>query len=148
MRERARLRGRPQQIPSVPFQIQKHCEPAVWLIARRRNELDATSGHAPVGGLEIIDPQEQSDSTGKLPSDDCRLLVAIRACEQNARPTSRRTNHDPAFGPSIIGQRWCILRQLELQNVDEKPDSGLIITNHQRDEFEVRHGGKNTCSRL
>ena len=126
---------------SVPLKIEKHGKSAVWLIARRRDESHTGGDHALVGRIKIVDAQEHSDPTGELLAHNARLFVAVGTREQDACLASLGTNHDPTLRPAIIGPRRCIFHQLELQNVNEEPDSGIVVPHHQRDEFKMRHRG-------
>jgi len=48
------------------------------------------------------------------------LFLAVSTREQNACLASAGTNHDPSLWAAIIGQRWCVFHQLELQDVNKE----------------------------
>jgi hypothetical protein len=129
-----------EEVPPVPFQIQEHGEPSVWFVSRRRNDLDAVGHQTLVGCLEIIDAEEHADASGELPAGDALLLHTIGSREQNASVCSHRSNDDPSLRPTIVGPRGRIFDEFELEDVDKEPDRRVIVPDHQRDKFEMRHG--------
>src|SRR5688500_11405950 len=129
----------PQQVPTVPLEIQKYRESAVWLIARRRDELHAGRDHALVGSIEIVDAQEHSDATGELLTHNACLFVAVGTRQQDACLAPSGANHNPTLWPTIIGQRRRVFHDFELQHVNEETDGCVVVPDHQRDEFEMRH---------
>ena len=128
-----------QEVPAVPFEIEKHGKSAIWLIARRRHEPHAGGDHALVVTIKIVHAQEHADAIGELPAHNACLYVAIGTREQNAGLASPWTNHDPTLRATVIGQRRRIFHQLKLQDVNEETDSGVVVPHHQRDEFKMRH---------
>src|SRR5918994_639577 len=55
-----------EKVPSVPLEIEKHGNPAVWLVTRRRDEPHTSGDHALVRSVEIVDTQEHSHAAGEL----------------------------------------------------------------------------------
>lgn len=130
---------RTEQIPSVAFDIQEHRNVAVWLAARSGDEPDPGGNHSRVGGRKIVRPQEEPDPTGKLVTDDGGLPVAVCAREKDPGLASDGSNHHPALGAPVVGDRRNILDQLELEDVHEEVDGWRVFPNDQSDEHEMRH---------
>ena len=126
--------GRPDQIPTIACDVQKHCHPPIWLAAGRANELDAGRSHPAVGLLEVIHAQEETDTTSHLASDNGRLILSIGPSEKNPRLTSGWTHDDPSLWMSIAGQSWRILHQLKSQLLDEEIDRGVIALDNESDQ--------------
>src|SRR5262249_27591266 len=89
--------------------------------------------------LEVVHAQEESHATRKLAAGDRGLTLAICAREQNPGNSPSRPNDDPSFRPAIVRQRWNVLNELELQDVDEETNGGVIVPHDERDELEVSH---------
>jgi hypothetical protein len=71
-------------------------------------------------------------------------LVAVGTCEQNACLASNGTNHNPTLRATVIGQRRCVVHQLELQDINEETDSRVVVPDDQRDKFKMRHRGSDS----
>lgn len=136
-----RSRGPSQEIPAVSFEIQKHGNPTVWFVARRRHELDPSCDHALIRSVEIINAQEQSDSTGELLAYDAGLVVAIGTRQQNACFGPLGTDNDPALRAPVIGKRRGIFDEPELQNIHKETDGGVVVPHDEGDQLEIRHRG-------
>jgi hypothetical protein len=132
-----------EQIPAIAFEILEHDDAAVRFLSRRRHEANASLLHALIRCVEIIDAQKQPHASRELLSNNTRLVVAIRASQQNSRarqsPRLGRPHDHPALRPPIVGQRGRVLDEIELQDIDEKPDRRVIVPHHQCYEFELRH---------
>jgi hypothetical protein len=59
--------------------------------------------------------------------------------EQDSCSRARRLNHDPSLGPSVVGERWRVFHQFELQNIDEETNRSVLVVNHESDAFQLRH---------
>ena len=129
-----------EQIPSVPFEIHEHGNAPVWLVAWRRDDLDASGSKAFEGCVEVVDAEEHADAAGELLAGGALLLRTVSAGEQNAGPRAGGPDDDPTLRPAIVGLRGRVLDQLELENVDEKPDRRVVIPNDEREKLEMRHG--------
>ena len=55
-------------------------------VSGRSDEFNARRGHPLVLRVKVLDPQEESDTTGDLVADDRRLRVAVSLREEDARP--------------------------------------------------------------
>jgi hypothetical protein len=137
--ESPRLLGsdRSEEIPTIPFQIEKYGNLPVWLNTRCRQELNAGCHHPFVGRIEIINSQKASDPASKLLTDDAILICAVRACEQKAGRAAPRSNDHPTLGTAIVCQRRLVFDKLEAQHVHEKVDRGLVVANDQRNQLKV-----------
>lgn len=120
-----------EQIPAVAFQVEKHGEFAVRLNLRPRDKADSGRDHSLVRHFEVFHPQKQTDAARKLLPDHSNLVFAIGAGKEDACPASGRPDDDPTFRTPIIRQRRCVLHQLELKHVDEKPNSRLVVPHKQ-----------------
>src|SRR5262245_52458783 len=58
----ATLRSRPEQIPTIAGDVEKHGDLAVRLRTRRSDEGDAGGGHARVCRGEVVDAEEEADA--------------------------------------------------------------------------------------
>ena len=72
-------RGATQQIPSVPFEIEKHRNLPIRFPARGGHEGHTGRDQPVMLALELVDAKEEADTSGELVPDDRGLLVAIRA---------------------------------------------------------------------
>ena len=70
-RIRARLSSfrRAEEVPPVAGDVEEHGDPAVDLGAWLGDELDAGRHHSRVGGVEVVDPEEEPDAAGDLVAD-------------------------------------------------------------------------------
>jgi hypothetical protein len=102
---------RPKQIPAISLEIEEHRHPTVRLVPWGGHERHARSCHSSIGCVEVLDSQEEADAPGELTASDCRLLFAVRPCEQNPGCGSWRTNDNPAFRTTVVGERRGILDQ-------------------------------------
>lgn len=89
--------------------------------------------------IEVIDPQEEPDTTGGLTADRGTLIGAISAGEQDAGLTSRWPHHDPPFRAPVVRQRWRVLDELEAECVDEVGDRWVVLIDHDRDQVDEHH---------
>jgi hypothetical protein len=126
-----------QQVPTVSLDVQEYCHLSIGLDARGADESDPGRDHPCVCCLEIVDTEEQADTAGELLADDRHLMLAVRACEQNAGPASGGTNNDPAFWPAIVRQRRDVFYELELQDAYEEINCRVVLSNDQGNQLEV-----------
>ena len=107
-------------------------------MARLADELDAGLEHPVIGGLEVVDAQEQSDAAGELIADRSGLPVAVRPREQQRGGCARRPDDDPAFpAPLAAGQRRRVLDQLKPETVDEEPDRLVVVVDDEGGLLDV-----------
>ena len=131
-----------EQIPSIPLEVAKYGDRAVRLDARRRHELHA-SGHQPaVRGVKIIDAEEEADAAGELVARDRRLAIAVGAREQDSGDRAGRPDDNPSLRAAVVRQRGNILDEIELQDVDEEVNRGIVFADDECDEVEMRHRGR------
>ena len=126
-----------EQVPTVSFNVQEYGHLAIWLNARGGDESDPRPDHPRVRRFEIINTEEETDPAGELIANDRRLMLAVRACEQNAGATSGGADDDPAFWPTIIRQRRNVLHQLELQDIHKEINCWFVLSHNQGDQLEV-----------
>ena len=131
--------GGSKQVPAISLEIQEDRDLPVCLDACGGDESDARGCHPRVCRFEIIDAQEEPDSAGELLAHGGRLTLAIGAREQKARTAAAWANDDPSLRPAIVRQRWNVLDQLELQDIDEEIDCRFVLAHDQGDEVEMRH---------
>src|SRR5262249_52466213 len=101
-RRARRLVGRAKQIPAVSLEIEEHREATIRFVPRGRHEHYPRGCHSPIGCVEVLDAQEETDAPGELTARDCCLLFTIRSCEQDTGDGPRRTNDNPAFRTTIV----------------------------------------------
>lgn len=87
--------------------------------------------------LEVVDPEEQADSTGELTTDDLGLARPVGPCEQQPGLRSRRPDDDPPLGTPVVRRRTRVLDELERQRVDEEPDGLVVVVDQQGRVLEV-----------
>jgi hypothetical protein len=80
-----------------------------------------------VGCVEVFNPQEQASAARELLPDHGNLVFAIGASKEDACLGSARPDDNPAFLAPVVRQRWCVFDQLELEHVDEEPNSGFVV---------------------
>jgi hypothetical protein len=78
---------------------------------------------------------------GRSGDDACRECSPdlLMSREQDSCSRARRLNHDPSLGPSVVGERWRVFHQFELQNIDEETNRSVLVVNHESDAFQLRH---------
>jgi hypothetical protein len=91
--------------------------------------------------VKLIDTQEETDATRALSAHLGALLIAVGTRQEEADVSARWAHDDPSLRPAIIGQRRHVLDELEVQDVDEKGESGIVLIYEQRDEVDVTHFG-------
>jgi len=111
---------------------------SVRLDARLGQELDACGRESRVDRVEVIDAKEQANAAGELRSGD-RDLLPIGARQQHAGLRTTRTDHHPAFRPSVIRGRRDVLDELEPEHLDEELNRRVVLPNDERHEVKVRH---------
>ena len=92
-----------------------------------------------MGRGKVVHPQEETDPAGDLSADDLLLLGPVSPREQKAGGRSGGTHHHPALGPSVVGERWAVLGQLEAEDSDEKIDRGVILRDDDGNQVQVGH---------
>ena len=88
--------------------------------------------------IKVVHAQKQADTSGELIAHDRTLPIPIGASEQDAGRRATRADHDPPFGPAVVGQRGHIFDELELQHVHEERNGRIVFTDHEGDEGQVR----------
>jgi hypothetical protein len=83
--------------------------------------------------------EEEAHPACRLPADRRGLILSVSAGEQQAGHGTRRPDHDPPFGTSVIRQRRGVLNELKAQYVDEESDRRVVLADHDGDKAEV-HG--------
>jgi hypothetical protein len=78
---------------------------------------------------------------GRSRDDACRECSPdlLMSREQDSCSRAQRLNHDPSLGPSVVGERWRVFHQFELQNIDEETNRSVLVVNHESDAFQLRH---------
>ena len=138
MRAAGSAARRAEQVPTVAGHVEEHGDPAVGLVARRRDELDAAVEHPALGSLEVVDAEEQPDSTGVLAADGTHLPVAIGLREEESRLRAGWPDDDPSLRPPAVRGRRRVLDELEAERVDEEPDRVVVALDDQRGVLEVQ----------
>lgn len=87
--------------------------------------------------FEIINTEEKTNPSGKLITNDRRLMLAIGACEKNTGAAPGGSNNDPAFWSAIICQRRNVLYKIEPQDIHKEINCWLVLSHDQSDQFEV-----------
>ena len=131
------LGGRPQKIPTVALEIQKHRHLTIGIHTPRRNEPNAGGFHPRIICLEVIDAEEKPDASRELLADNLLLAVAVRARKQDPRCGTRWSHYYPAFGATVVRERWDVLDQLELQDVDEEVNGRVVFPHRERDQLKM-----------
>jgi hypothetical protein len=138
--------GGAEQVPPVASHVAEHGDATVRLVARLAEELDPVVEHPTAGRVEVVDVEEEADAPGELPADHARLLVPVGAGQEQPGLRSRRTHHDPAFRPTVVGRREGVLDQCEAERVDEEPDRLVVVVDHDGGQSELHQPGKNSAS--
>jgi hypothetical protein len=94
--------------------------------------------HPSPGRLEVVDAQEEPDSTGVLVADRIGLGVTIGLGEEQPRLRARRADDDPPLRTPVVRGRGRVLDELEAQRVDEEPDGVVVPLDDQCGVFEVQ----------
>jgi hypothetical protein len=95
--------GGAEQVPAVAGDVEEDHDPAGGLDAGVFEEADAGGAHPVVVGFEVVDPQEEPDSSRVLVADGGRLIGSVGLGEQQSGPGAGWADHDPALGPSAVG---------------------------------------------
>jgi hypothetical protein len=126
---------RTEQIPPITRDVDEHGDPAVLLRAWSSHEFDAGGHHPVVGRIEVVDPEEETDSSAKLVSDHAALLVTIGTSQQDAGLCSPRSHDNPSLGSTIVGEGGGVFGQVESENTHEEPYRPVVIVNDDGDEL-------------
>lgn len=93
-----------------------------------------------VFGIEVLDMQEETNTTTSLVPENRSLIGAVGECQEEARLSARWPHHNPPFWPSIVGLIGAIRDQVEAKDVDEEVDGSVVIVDDEGDKVEVhRH---------
>lgn len=131
------INTRPQQIPAVSFEIAKNRDRAIRFIARFGEKLYSGLAQSLISGCEVIDPQKESNTPCCLIAGRCGLLFPVGTSKKHTGCRTWRANNHPAFGAAVVGERWRVLDEFELQNIHEEPDCAIVVAYDEGDEFEV-----------
>jgi RNA polymerase sigma factor (sigma-70 family) len=131
------LRRGADKVPLVAGDVGKHRDTAVEFGARRGEEAHARGCHPRVRGVEVLDVQEEAHASGRLLPDDGGLIFPVSPREQQAGRRSRRPDHHPPLGTSVVGQGRGVLDELEAQCVHEEADSGVVLADHDGDQAQM-----------
>ena len=93
--------------------------------------------HAFIGGVEVIDAEEQADAAGELVADGDRLMFTVGSGEQDAGGGAGRADGDPSLRSSVVRDRRGVFDEVEAQRVDEEPDRRVVIVDDDGHEFDV-----------
>ena len=87
-----------------------------------------------MGGLEVVDPQEQGppNPAGPLVAHRSPLSLAVGPHQQQSGLGPRRSNDHPPLGPPIGRGGRAVLDQVEAEHVDEEPDGLVVVVDEQR----------------
>lgn len=130
---------RAEQVPSVAFEVEEDDDAAVCLLAGFGDEPHAVVEHSLPGRVEVIDAEEEADTSCELLADCAGLLLTIGSREQQPRLRTRRPHDDPSLRSPIVGHRRRILDDLEAQGIDEEPNGIVVVPDDQREVLHV-HG--------
>ena len=131
---------RPEQVPSIPLEIEEHGNPPVRLGARLAHEPHARVRQSRMAGIEVFHAQEEADTTGELPTDRLRLRFTVRAREPLACRRSRRTNNDPPLGATVVRAGRRILDEVKAEHSDKEVDRRVVLPHDEGNELEMRQG--------
>ena len=131
--------GRTQKIPMVALEIKKDRYLTIGFHAARRNEPNAGGPCPCIRCVEVIDAEKEPDAFRELLADDLFLADAVRAREQDPRSGTRWSHHYPAFGATVVRERWDVFDQLELQDIDEEVDGRAVLPHHERNQLKMGH---------
>ena len=107
--------------------------------ARFGHELHAGRPQVLESVVEVLDVEEEADSSTGLIADAFTLSVAVGSCEKQPGCCAGWPNDDPAFGATVVRERWLVLDEFEAEHVDEEGDRLLVVGDHDRRQPEVRH---------
>ncbi len=125
------VRGCGEQVPPVAGDVSKHREPAVGLVSGFGEELDTARPHPLIGGVEVVDPQEETDSSSVLAAHDRTLLITVGLRQEQPRAGARRSDHHPPLRSTIVRTSRRVLNEVELQLVDEERNRLVIVVDDQ-----------------
>ncbi len=103
---RSRFLSRAVPAPRGPSGCRQHPrndDLPIRLLPRTGDELNALAAHPGVGGLEVVDAQEQPDPAREVSSDRSRLPLAVRLREQQPARRVGRSHDDPPLLSAVIG---------------------------------------------
>lgn len=100
--DRSARRSRPEQVPAVAGNIDEDGDLTVWLAPGVGDELDARSAHPVIGGLEVVDAQEQPDAARELVTDRARLTLSAWASSSAVVAAGGRTTTHRFGRPSLV----------------------------------------------
>lgn len=116
-----------QQVPAVPGDVDEDSDQPGRLLAWLGDECDAGTAHPVVGGLEILDTEEQPDTASELVTNRTGLAFSVRLGQQQPGRCPWRPHDDPTLRSSVIGQRRRVFNELEAEDVDEESDRIVIV---------------------
>ena len=129
------------EVPPVACDVEEDGDLAIRLFARLPDEFDACGDQPRVGRIKVVDAQEKADAAGELFAHDGGLRLAVGARQQQSGFGVRRADHDPALRAPVVGHRSRVFGELETEDVDKKPDRGVVVMDDKRDEMKVGHDG-------
>ena len=100
--------------------------------------------HPPTSCVEVVNPQEQPDSTCVLAANGVDLCLAIGFGEKEAGLRLRRSNDDPTLRASVIRPRRRVFDKFESQGIDEEPDGVVVVLDDQGRVLDM-HTADSTC---
>jgi hypothetical protein len=83
--------------------------------------------------------KEETHPAGGLLPDDGSLVFSVRSGQQQSGRGTRRPDHNPPLGTSVLRQGRRVFNELETQHADEKVDRWVIILDHDGDQAEMHH---------
>jgi hypothetical protein len=137
-----------EKVPPIASDVEEHGNASVGLRTRRSHELDPIGRHPQVGVIEVVNAEEETHPAGGLLPDNSSLVLSVGSCQQQAGGGTRRPDHDPPLGTSIVGQRGEVLNKLKTQRADEKVDGWVILLDHDGDEAEIHRATLSGLPRL
>jgi hypothetical protein len=91
----AAMSGGAEEVPSVAGDVEEDRDSVIGFGPRFLDEDDTGLRHAQVGGVEVVDAEEEPDSSGYLVADCGTLVFSVCAGEQNSGLGARRAGRPP-----------------------------------------------------
>lgn len=133
-----------EEIPTVTGDIEEDCDSTVGLGMRWANEGDAGLGHPPVRRVEVIDTEEESDSSRYLVTDGRALPLAVCAGKKKPSLRAGRTDDHPALRSSIVGERRRVFYEVEPEHAGEEGNGRVILIDDQGHQVDLHPGSIRT----
>jgi len=129
--------GAAEQVPLVPGDVEEHRHPPVGLGPWLAHEPDPGGDQALVRGVKVVHPEEEPGAAGHLVADRGALAFSVGASQEEAGLGTGWAHHDPPLRAPVVGERWHVLDQVEIQYAGEEGDRWVVLIDDHGHEVKT-----------